>query len=718
MSTKNIKISSKVAKATKVAKKPVKKPIPPPIKAQAPVSNQKDEIDYEEAMRIATMEVPGNVKFVKPVSIADDANKYDYKKHRIQIKLFAIQEMCKLLSIEETIRILHFVKTDQDPSLVIKGHPQSGKSKVQQLISLYKWADEQCVINILYQTTDVQQFIDNYKNLNKDLVSFLKVAADTIIIKPLLASTMKIKKDVLVNEEPIYNSFSSTPEIEPSITISISHVEQLSKLYAVIEKRRYELSKPYYITLDEADVTGNHFSDPSRSTKTLTYKDITIPLVLNESIKNLKQHSKGVYEISATIAKIINDPKISLKTENIFILKPSSVYKGLGSFVCRRLDEKPTIAFHVDNIIKTLSNTPPYNGSKHKSVLKKYPRSLLITISDKIPDHKQILIDAKNAYKAATVIKPLTYAKGWLMCTMNSSKGPKSITGFMIDKSGETPVSFDNLNEMYDYVLKNNLHRSLIIAGRMVRRAKSFCSSDYQIRLTDHIWDLPKIDQTDTIESMRMSCNKTDDIPLIMYAKPKQMDNIIKSLRLDTNIVEHITKTPGIAKTKIKEINLVVDEMPTSKYCKGIKKIPCGIAAPPKKPRTFPPLENPIGGEDTEEDDGDVKDVKAVKKADEGIDYKALLLESGVKIDNLNKWFNDGDLLVGKMLRFLYKEKSKITIEAFKEGIDYDGTIAKFKSSIMNGSKGGTLGMIWIKSYGQKVEMNPVVRQYLNTIQK
>ena len=304
---------------------------------------------------------------------------------------------------------------------------------------------------------------------------------------------------------------------------------------------------------------------------------------------------------------------------------------------------------------------------------------------------------------------------------MNSSKGPKSITGFMIDKSGETPVSFDNLNEMYDYVLKNNLHRSLIIAGRMVRRAKSFCSSDYQIRLTDHIWDLPKIDQTDTIESMRMSCNKTDDIPLIMYAKPKQMDNIIKSLRLDTNIVEHITKTPGIAKTKIKEINLVVDEMPTSKYCKGIKKIPCGIAAPPKKPRTFPPLENPIGGEDTEEDDGDVKDVKAVKKADEGIDYKALLLESGVKIDNLNKWFKKAcKSLVATMIKTLYKENKKIDVSVLKDlvvkAIEYQGTDKRFQSNIASGcSIAANYGMLWMKA-NEKIELNPVVREYLDSL--
>jgi hypothetical protein len=712
MSNIHTKISAKVSKTTKI---PVNKPIPSPVKTQPPVSNQ-HEIDDEEDMRLVTIENEDD-KIVKPVSIADDATKYDYKKHRIRIKLFAFQEMCKILSREETISILNFVKTDQDPSLVIKGHPQSGKSKVQQLISLYKWASEQCVINILYQTTDVQQFMDNYKNLNKDLVSFLKLASDTIIIKPLLASTMKIKKDVLVNEEPIYNSFSTNPEIDAGIIISISHPEQLSKLYAVIKKKRLaEFSKSYYITLDEADVTGNHFSDPSRSTKTLTYKDITIPLVLNESIKNLKQDSKGVYEISATIAKIINDPKISLKTENIFILKPSSVYKGLGSFVCSRLDDKPTIVFHVDNIIKTLSNTPPYNGSKHKSVLKKYPRSLLITISDKIPEHKQILIDAKNSYKAATITKPLTYSKGWLMCTMNSSKGPKCITGFMIDKSGETPVSFDNLNEMYDYVLNNNLHRSLIIAGRMVRRAKSFCSSNYQIRLTDHIWDLPKIDQTDTIESMRMSCNKTDNVPLIMYAKPKQMDNIIKSLRLDTNIVEHITKTPGIAKRKVKEINLGDDERPTSKYCKGMKKIPCGVAGP-GKPRTFQPVETPIGVEETKE--ADTTGGVAVKKVDEGVDYKTLLLESGIKIENLNKWFNDGDLLVGKMLRFLYNEKSKITVEAFKEGIDYDGTLEKFKNNIKNGSGVDCAqGKLWIKSYGQKVQINPIVKQYLDTIKK
>ena len=120
-------------------------------------------------------------------------------------------------------------------------------------------------------------------------------------------------------------------------------------------------------------------------------------------------------------------------------------------------------------------------------------------------------------------------------------------------------------------------------------------------------------------------------------------------------------------------------------------------------------LETPIGGEDTDTEDEKV------------VDYKALLLESGVKIESVKKlkgWFiSTDDILVGKQLRFLFKENSQISIDAFMQGIDYTGSIKQFESSIMGGSKGGCYGKLWIKSKGF-IEINPVVRQYLNTLKK
>jgi hypothetical protein len=89
----------------------------------------------------------------------------------------------------------------------------------------------------------------------------------------------------------------------------------------------------------------------------------------------------------------------------------------------------------------------------------------------------------------------------------------------------------------------------------------------------------------------------------------------------------------------------------------------------------------------------------------------------GVKIQNLHRWIKDDcNLLVAKMLKFLFKQNEEITVEDFKEGIDYRGTEKQFISNIRNGLSVKThYGFVW-KFKNQKIILNKNITEYLNKI--
>ena len=110
-----------------------------------------------------------------------------------------------------------------------------------------------------------------------------------------------------------------------------------------------------------------------------------------------------------------------------------------------------------------------------------------------------------------------------------------------------------------------------------------------------------------------------------------------------------------------------------------------------------------------------------VEEDDEREHYKALLLESGVKIAKLDRWFDDGcHVLVATMIKCLYKQDGEISVADLKElvveEIEYRGTDEQFQSTIANGCGIRCQnGKLW-SSLVDMIELNPVVREYLETL--
>jgi hypothetical protein len=88
-----------------------------------------------------------------------------------------------------------------------------------------------------------------------------------------------------------------------------------------------------------------------------------------------------------------------------------------------------------------------------------------------------------------------------------------------------------------------------------------------------------------------------------------------------------------------------------------------------------------------------------------------------VKLKSLNKWLKANDLLVSRMIKFLYECKEEISYKKFKNGINYDGTDEDFQSNLRSGNKGDK-GYLWKYKTEQykiiNIKMNPKIREYID----
>jgi hypothetical protein len=86
----------------------------------------------------------------------------------------------------------------------------------------------------------------------------------------------------------------------------------------------------------------------------------------------------------------------------------------------------------------------------------------------------------------------------------------------------------------------------------------------------------------------------------------------------------------------------------------------------------------------------------------------------GVNLNKLNKWLNDNSL-VGRMVRYLYDQETSISLEEFKNGINYTETDEKFLSNVKNG-KGTSCahGKLW-SNLNNTIILNEKIRKYIDT---
>ena len=87
----------------------------------------------------------------------------------------------------------------------------------------------------------------------------------------------------------------------------------------------------------------------------------------------------------------------------------------------------------------------------------------------------------------------------------------------------------------------------------------------------------------------------------------------------------------------------------------------------------------------------------------------------GVKLRNLNKWINS-ETLVGRMINYLFTCEEHISVEEFKDEIEYTGSLEEFLSNLRGGiSIKSQYGKLWNQK-NNTIILNKNIRKYINTL--
>jgi hypothetical protein len=88
----------------------------------------------------------------------------------------------------------------------------------------------------------------------------------------------------------------------------------------------------------------------------------------------------------------------------------------------------------------------------------------------------------------------------------------------------------------------------------------------------------------------------------------------------------------------------------------------------------------------------------------------------GVNLKKLRNWI-DSNLLVGKMINYLYEYEEKMSIDELKEGVEYYESDEKFRNNIKSGgSDKSQYGRLWITKNNQ-ISLNKNIRNYIDKIE-
>ncbi|MEY3422658.1 MAG: hypothetical protein RIR48_2983 [Bacteroidota bacterium] len=89
----------------------------------------------------------------------------------------------------------------------------------------------------------------------------------------------------------------------------------------------------------------------------------------------------------------------------------------------------------------------------------------------------------------------------------------------------------------------------------------------------------------------------------------------------------------------------------------------------------------------------------------------------GVNLKKLNKWIH-GDTLVGRMINYLYTCEEPISVEEFKDGIEYANSYTELASNIRSGSSlNAKYGKLWCHTVtNNTIILNKNIRSYIDKI--
>ena len=141
----------------------------------------------------------------------------------------------------------------------------------------------------------------------------------------------------------------------------------------------------------------------------------------------------------------------------------------------------------------------------------------------------------------------------------------------------------------------------------------------------------------------------------------------------------------------------IIEELVFNKYTRNIDRMKLNLRMNMRVPSSSEEVEYGSSDEDSEDSE----------------DEETII--DGVNLKKLRNWI-DSNLLVGKMINYLYEYEEKMSIDELKEGVEYEGGDKSFINNI-HGGRGfkAQYGHLWIHKDNQ-ISLNKNIRKYIDNM--
>ena len=533
---------------------------------------------------------------------------------------------------------------------------------------------------------------------------------------------------------------------KPRFVICIKHHQHLER----VNKEITDTSKICLIA-DEAQVS-------------CCYKEIA-PTYHDDNVKydkefiTLRQKSSKFIAVSATVQDIIMVEE-NLYSDNIVFIPQTDKYVGMSLWTTKCLDVKndkkdDIIPASALNVLTELSNTEPITRQNYRFAKEdKHPIIVLLKTERRKEKHLSMLEHfSKKKYnsdinngKWCVIVE---HGSGFYIYHESFSNEPMKIESQLsvvkenkvhfFTSSGKDAVNITDVFQFVADIGLDTIPRVLLIAYDMCKEGVSLIShydKPNNYHLTHGIFLL---NNQSSVASMiqttsRLCGNHGDDIRPTLYTTEKMRNNIMNGYLTHKEQIQALMKMSengnvNVAQQSCKDFlekfPLFKNRVPkTDNKVKGVKK---ALLNNPNEKKEKEMLKNEklgtidyfyeINPDEYKEEkemcdlyyssDSEDEEVGEDKDDDnERID--------GVDLNKLKDWFReDCNLLIGKMIKFLYKQNKPVSIDEFRKGIKYEGNISALRNNLNNG-RGikAQYGMIWVVKENL-IKLNPSIRNFL-----
>jgi hypothetical protein len=543
---------------------------------------------------------------------------------------------------------------------------------------------------------------------------------------------------------------------KPRFVICIKHYQHLER----VNKQITDDSKICLIA-DEAQVS-------------CCYKDISnIPTYHDDSVKydkefiTLRQKSTKFIAVSATVQDIIMVEE-NLYSDNIVFIPQSKNYVGISLWNSNILDisedkKDDIIPNSALKIITELSKTEPISRNNYRFDKEddKHPIIVLLKTERKKERHLSMLENFikkryNNDINNGNWCFIVEHGDGFYIYHHSFPNEPMKIENQLstikdrkihyFSSSGKNVVNITDIFQFIAEIGIDTIPRVLLISYDMCKESTSFVShydKPDNYHLTHGIFLLNnKISVASLIQTMSRLCgNHGDDIRPTLYTTEKARSNIMNGYLTHKEQIQALMKMSeaGNVNVSIESCKDFLEKHPlfknrvptTYNKVKGVKKT---LISNPNEEKEKEMLKNKKLGiidyfceaepeeykdekemcdlyyysesesdDESEEEEGDEES----EEDEDNID--------GVDLIKLRDWIReDCNLLISKMIKFLYKQNKPVSLDEFRRGINYNGK--DIISNISNGRGNNTkYGKLWSVSNNILI-LNPKIKNYLDKL--